>query len=136
MTQSNADRIRIAHQKIMEEGKLDLVEDFFSADYVAHGGGKDHHGLAFVRRYINQLRTAIPNLCVDGVEILLQTGDRVAWQRTLRGTHEVALMGIPPSGKTVEWRDQVVTRFAGGKFAEDWVVSELAGELLLKLPPS
>ncbi len=136
MSQNNEDRIRLANREIMEKGDLGHVKDFFTTDYVAHGGGKDHHGLGFVRRYIGQLRTAIPNLRVTEVEILLQTGDTLAWQRTLTGTHEAGLMGLPPSGKKVEWRDMVVSRFEEGKIAEDWVVSELAGELLLKLPGS
>ena len=43
------------------------------------------------------------------------------------------MMGIPPTGQKVEWRDMVVTRFDGEKIAEDWAVSELAGQLLSKL---
>jgi predicted ester cyclase len=43
------------------------------------------------------------------------------------------MMGIPPSGKKVKWIEMVVTRFKDKKIAEKWVVSELAGELALKL---
>ena len=41
---------------------------------------------------------------------------------------------IPPTGKKVEWRDMVVTRFEGEKIAEEWAVSELAGQLFSKFP--
>ena len=44
------------------------------------------------------------------------------------------MMGIPPTGQKVEWRDMVVTRFDGEKIAEDWAVSELAGQLFSKFP--
>ena len=40
-------------------------------------------------------------------------------------------MGIPPTGQEVEWRDMHVTRFDGEMIAEEWVVSGLAGQLLL-----
>jgi len=53
---------------------------------------------------------------------------------SLSGTHESELAGIPPSGKKVKWRDIVVTRFDGEKIAEEWTVSELAGQLMSKLP--
>ena len=61
------------------------------------------------------------------------SGDTVAWQRRLCGTHRADLMGIPPSGRNVEWTDMLVTRFDGEKIAEEWAVSELAGQLFSKL---
>ncbi len=36
--------------------------------------------------------------------------------------------------KKLKWNEMVVSRFEGDKIAEEWVVSELAGQLLLKLP--
>lgn len=106
----------------------------FAADYVVHAGAKDHKGVAFVRRFVAQLRSAIPNLRVVEVALLIQAGDTIAWQRTSSGTHEAKLKGIPPSPQKVEWRDMVVTRFDGEKIAEEWTVSELAGQLLSKPP--
>jgi predicted ester cyclase len=44
------------------------------------------------------------------------------------------MQGIPPSGKKVKWVDMVVTRFENDKIAEDRVVSELMGEMLLRGP--
>ena len=44
------------------------------------------------------------------------------------------MMGIPPSKKKIKWNEMVVSRFEGDKIAEEWVVSELAGQLLLKQP--
>ena len=44
------------------------------------------------------------------------------------------MMGIPPSNKTVKWNEMVVSRFEGDKIAEEWIVSELMGQLLLKQP--
>ena len=67
-------------------------------------------------------------------EYLAHVDDTVTWQRTLRGTHKNAMLGIPPSGKRVEWKDMLHTRFDGDQIAEEWAVSELAGELMLKLP--
>ena len=135
MTRRHVDRIRLANAEILGKGNLDLVDEVFAADYVAHSsGGAGTRGSAFVLRFIGQLRTAIPNLRVVEIEILLEKGDRVTWQRTLRGKHAAAFAGIPPSGKTVEWRDMHVSRFAGGRIVEEWVVSELAAQLMLKLP--
>ncbi len=134
MARSNEERVRFATDEILGKGNLDVVDEIFATDYVVHASGKDHKGHAFVRRFAKLLRSAIPDLRVVEVAILIQSGDTIAWQRTLSGRHEVEMMGIPPSGKKVVWREMLVTRFDGEKIAEEWLVSELAGELLLKLP--
>ncbi len=134
MAKSNEQRIRSANHELLETGNLAVVDKIFAGDYVVHAGGKDHKGLAFVRRFVAQLRSAIPDLRVAEVALLMQAGDTIAWQRTLSGTHESELAGIPPSGQKVKWRDMVVTRFDGEKIAEEWTVSELAGQLMSKLP--
>ncbi len=134
MAQSNEKRVRFANDEIVGKGNLGVVDEVFATDYVVHAGGKDFKGTEFVRRFIGQLRSAIPDLRVVEVEFLIKAGDTIAWQRTLGGTHKADMMGIPPTGQKVEWRDMVVTRFDGEKIAEEWTVSDLAGQLLLKLP--
>ncbi len=134
MTKSNEERIRFANDEILGKGNLDVVEEVFATDYVVHAGGKDHKGLQFVRRFVKLLRSAIPDLRVVEVAVLIQAGDTIAWQRTLSGTNEAEMMGIPPTGGKVKWREILVTRFDGEKIAEEWMVSELAGELALKQP--
>jgi hypothetical protein len=44
------------------------------------------------------------------------------------------MMGALPSGQILTWRDMVVSRFENGRIAEEWNVSELAGEMLSKPP--
>ena len=134
MPRSYADRIRFANEEILGNGALDEVDNVFATDYVVHAGGKDYRGPQFVKRFVRQLRAAITDLRVVQVEILSQARGTLAWQRTLRGAHQSALRGIPPSGKKVEWRDLLVTRFDGEKIVEEWAVSELAAELMSKLP--
>ena len=65
------------------------------------------------------------------VEILVESDDRVSWQRTLRATHQGAFKGFPASGRTLVWRDVVTSRFRNGLIVEDWVISDLAEQLLL-----
>ncbi len=132
MAKSNEERVRLANDELLGKGNLGAVDEIFATDYVVHAGGKDHKGLEFVRRFVKLLRAAIPDLRVVQVAVLIQAGDTIAWQRTLSGTHKADMAGIPPSGQKVEWRDLVVTRFDGEKIAEEWTVSELAGQLALK----
>jgi len=134
MPKSKEARIRHANDELLTKGNLDGVAENFSSDYVLHTGGKDYSGRAPVTKFIKQLRVAIPNARVVDVTVLCQVKDTITWQRTIRGTHTAPMKGIPPSGKRVEWRDIVVSRFEAGLIAEEWSASELAGALMLKLP--
>ncbi|MCG8426684.1 MAG: ester cyclase [Chromatiales bacterium] len=134
MTKSNEERVRFANDELFEKGNLGVVDEIFSADYIVHSGGKDYKGREFIKRFIKLLRLAISDIRVVEIKFLSQTGDIIVWQRTLSGVHQADMMGIPPTGEKVEWREMVVTRFDGEKIAEEWTVSELAGQLLLKLP--
>ena len=135
MPKNKEKRIRFANEEIIGKGNLDIVDEVFASDYIVHAGGKDYKGPKFVKRFIKQLRTAIPKLRVEKVAILMQAGNMITWQYTLSGKHEADMRGIPPSGRKVKWSGMVVTRFDGDKIAEEWTVSELAEKLLLKLPP-
>ncbi len=134
MTRTREERIKYANTELFGKGNLDIVDKIFTADYLVHAGGKDYEGHKIIRKFIGQVRSAIPDLQIVEVAILNQTNDTITWQRTFSGTHEADMMGIPPTGKKVKWRDMLVTRFDGEKIAEEWTVSELAGELLLKIP--
>jgi len=128
------DTIRYAMDQLIGQGNMDAVESFFTADYNAHAEDRVYKGHEFIKRYSRQLRSAIPDIQVLKIEFLCHTGNTIAWQRTFHGTHKANMMGIPPSDKKIKWIEMVVTRFEGDRIAEEWVVSELAGQLLLKLP--
>jgi len=119
MTKSIEEKIRFVSDEILEKGNLDAVNEIFTTNYIVHTGGKDYKGAKTVRDFVGLLCSSISNLQVIDVTFLCQTNDTITWQRTLSGIHETDMMGIPPSGKKVEWRDMVITRFDGEKIAEE-----------------
>lgn len=128
------DRLRFANEELLGKGNLDLIEQQFSSDDMAHSGSRTHRGRRFVRRFVGLVRTALPDVRVLSVEILARSGSTITWQRSLRGTHRADMLGIPASGKRLTWHELLVSRFEGGKIAEEWLVSDLAGELFAKQP--
>jgi predicted ester cyclase len=118
------------------KGNLDSVDKIFSKEYLAHAGNKEYIGHEFIKRFANLLLSAIPDIKILKIEFLVRAVDMIVWQRSFSGTHKANMMGIPPSGKKVKWIEMVVTRFKDEKIVEEWVVSELAGELALKQPPT
>jgi len=87
-------------------------------------------GHGAIRSVLSMYQRAFPDLQVQ-VEILVEGTDRVAWQRTLRGTHQGDFKGFPATGRPIVWRDTVTSRFREGLIAEDWLITDLAERLLL-----
>ncbi len=126
--------IKVGNEALISKGNLDVIAQLFDNDYVVHSGGKDYKGHQFIEKWAKLLRSAIPDIQVKNVEFLIQSGNTIVWQRTLSGTHKTELMGIRPTNKKVVWKDMAVSRFNGEKIVEEWVVSEMLGELLSKTP--
>ncbi len=131
MNQSPASKIQAANAALLANGNLAAIGEFFTTDYVAHLTDQDMaRGHDAIRKILDLYRRAFPDLQVE-VEILVEGKDRVAWQRTLRGTHQGDFKGFPATGRPIVWRDMVTSRFRDGLIAEDWVITDLAERLLL-----
>jgi len=131
MNQALAPKIRAANSELIVNGNLDAVGEFFTTDFVAHLTDQDMTGgHDAIQKIVGMYRRAFTDLQVE-VEILVEARDRVAWQRTLRGTHQRDFKGFPATGRPVVWRDMVTSRFRDGLIAEDWSITDLAERLLL-----
>lgn len=130
MKSSLGSRIKAANAALITRGEMDAVAEYFTADYVVRlTAGQDATGHAAIRGALKLLRSAFPEVEVE-IEILVEHGDRVAWQRTFRGVQRGAFHGFPASGREVAWRELVTSRFRDGLIAEEWLVSDLAERLL------
>ena len=129
MSQSLASRIEAANRVLIVEGNVDAVNAFFTADYVGHGTDRTIEGLGAIRKFVRDLHRGFPNLQVE-VEILVKAKDRVAWQRTLKGSHGGNFRGFPATGRRVVWRDMITSRFRDGRIAEDWMITDVVERLL------
>lgn len=130
MDRSPASRIQAANSAILVDGNLDAIGDFFAPDCVVHLTDHDaRDGVDAIRGFVEMVRRAFPDLQIE-VEVLVEGEDRIAWQRTVQGTHERDFMGFPASGRRVVWRDMVTSRFRAGMIAEEWVITDLAERLL------
>jgi predicted ester cyclase len=123
-----APRIQAANEALLNQGDFDRVPEFFSESYVSHGTEGDAGGHDAIRGFLTALRAAFPDLAVE-VEVLATEGNRVAWIRTHRGTHQAEFMGVAATGNELIWQAMVVTRYENGMIAEEWGVSELGAVL-------
>jgi predicted ester cyclase len=96
-------------------GNLDAAEEIFAPDYVEAAKQE----AADFRRGFPDVRSTIEDLVAEG--------DKVAARWMARATHQGEYMGIPPTGKEVEFTGISVYRIEGGKIAESWTVEDEFG---------
>jgi predicted ester cyclase len=106
-------RVRAANAALLADGNLESVRKFFTLEYVAHLTEQTLEDHEAIRGFVKMVRGAFPDLRVE-VGILVEGGDRVAWQRILRETHQGDFMGVPASGHELVWRDMITSRFEDG----------------------
>lgn len=122
-------RIRAAHARIVEDGNIGEIEKYFSENYVVHLGGSRKSGYGGIRAFTKAIHSAFSELSVD-VEVFVEAGNRISWQRSIHGTQPGAFQGFPASGLEITWRDMVLSQIEDGKIVEEWVVTDLAETLL------
>jgi steroid delta-isomerase-like uncharacterized protein len=88
----------------------------------------DVHGPAGFREARAALLEALPDVHIE-VEATVGSGDDVALRWRVRGTHRGAGLGVPASGRRVEFRGISWFRFADGRMIEGWDAWNLGGLL-------
>jgi len=85
-------------------------------------------GPAAFKVRLTQFYVGIPDVTVS-VEDVIAEGDQVALRWTFRGTHQGALAGIPPTGRSVAVTAISIYRIANGKVVEEIGVEDALGLL-------
>jgi steroid delta-isomerase-like uncharacterized protein len=111
------------------------ARDLDAFDQIVASDAEDHdpqnpfpelRGPEGARRGAEIYQTAFSDGRFD-VEQQLAEGDFVITRWTARGTNDGEVMGMPPTGKTVECAGITIDRIAGGKIAETWTCWDTLG---------
>jgi predicted ester cyclase len=115
-----------AYSDAMARGDEQAVYEYWSPDFVSHVTprvnpelvGQDVRGQEI--RWWATARAAFPDMTFS-VDLLIEHGDLVVSNWTLKGTHTGAdFYGLPASGEPVEINGTAILRIAGGKVVEHW----------------
>ena len=106
------------------EGVLALAAD----DAVWHGFAPQPLDNAGYRQAISAFLDAYPDSRFS-IDDVIAEGNKVAIRHSLRGTHQAAFQGIPPTGKPVKVSAIATFRVQNGKVAETWLNADLLGML-------
>jgi len=135
--EENKALVRRAFEEVWNQGKLDVIDEIFAADFVYHiAGSPDIHGPDGEKQFVTMHRTAFPDIKFT-VEDWIAEGDKVVTRWTFTGTHKGELMGISPTGVQVTMTGISIGRIAGGKIVEVWGNADSLGMLqqLGAVPP-
>ena len=100
-------------------GDLSIIDELLAEDVVIHGSVRDHHGRDNIRKVMAGQGAAFAGWHVT-VNDQIAEGDRVVSRLTVGGTHTGAMMGIEPTGKTVEFNTVFIDRLVDGVIVEGW----------------
>jgi predicted ester cyclase len=109
----NKDVVRRMFSEIINEGKIDLVDELFDPEFTSETpqGTLDRDGF---KDYVAAWRGGFPDIHCE-VDNLIEEGEEIAWSVRATGTHTGDFMGIPPTGRTVDFDSLNIARFRGGR---------------------
>ncbi|WP_181958026.1 ester cyclase [Nonomuraea mesophila] len=85
-------------------------------------------GTSALKEVFTVLRRAFPDLHIE-IEDVIAEGDRVVTRNTVTGTHRGEYMGVPPTGRTITYKEILIARFTDGRVAETWAVVDVMSQL-------
>jgi len=108
-------------QKFWNEQSVAALDSTHSPDAMGHNPVIPGHPLPYnMYKHVCLLHlAAFPDFRVT-TENIIAEGDKVAIRWTVNGTHLGALMGVPPTGRSVTFTGMTIYRFADGKIVENW----------------
>jgi steroid delta-isomerase-like uncharacterized protein len=83
------------------------------------------HGKEAWRRNFETMKHAFPDFQAS-IEDIVAAQDKVAVRLRIRGTHSGEFLGIPATGRTIEYVSHEFYRIADGLIAEEWICSDTA----------
>jgi steroid delta-isomerase-like uncharacterized protein len=96
----------------------DLIMNLAEIPEPQHGRDVWRQGFAMMRQAFPDLRAHIEDIFGDQ--------DRVAVRLRFHGTHSGEFLGIPATGRSVEYVSHEFYRIADGLIAEEWICSDMA----------
>ena len=124
-TEDNKRIVRALIEAAFNQHQPEKAGEYMTSDIKWHGGTLGTvQGRANFVGLIGAIVTALPDL--RNVELdLIAERDIVSVRATVDGTHTGDLLGIPASGKHVQWDAIDNYRVVDGKISEEWAADDL-----------
>ena len=111
------DSARRALEEVCARGDFAAAERLYSPEFVDHVNDFDYRGHDGIRESVGLYRRVLPDLRIEVVDQVAE-GDRVVSRWIAEGTNR---------GRRARLHGITISRFAEGRIAEDWSVSDGLG---------
>lgn len=108
----------------LDRQDFDAVSEFVAPNYCMHFSGSPELDFTATKGMMSMFFAALPDLRHEIVD-LFGEGDRMAARLRINATHQGELMGVPATGKQVDFDSSNVFRFTGDKIAEQWITADM-----------
>jgi steroid delta-isomerase-like uncharacterized protein len=126
--EENKDNVRRGFEEILNQGNLDVVDEFFTPDFIGHDPAlpEDLHGPEEFKQFAAMYRSAFPDLHIT-IEDQFAEGDKVVTRFISRGTHQGDFMSIAATSHQIAVEGISIDRMVDGKSAEAWTIVDVMG---------
>ena len=129
------DSVRRYFHEVLDQGKVELIEELFHPRCVMHRPGGTVVGIGSVRGVVEHRKETFAQFETE-IHDIFGSGDRLVVRLTHRGIGRgmwrSRLGNYDVTGKTVTWNAMAIFRFESRKIVEEWVTrDELAMIILL-----
>lgn len=115
----NPKMLRQSWEESWNRGDFKGLNRILAPDYVPHHPLNPVMGAEGLQQFIGIFQEAFPDL-VFSVDDIISAQDKVVVRWSMRGTHQVDLLGIPPTGKAATLTGISIYRFEDGHTVESW----------------
>ena len=124
MSEVNETVMRRFIGEVINNGDFSVLDELVQPNYVYRSPDQELDGPEALKGLLAAYRIAFPDLNVR-IDDLVNGGDKVVISVTLTGTHEGDLMGIAPTGKPVNIKGMILSRFQDGKIVEEYEILDM-----------
>ena len=124
MSETNEKVIRRFIDEVINNGDFSVLDQLVQPNYVYRSPDQQLDGTEALEGLLAAYREAFPDMSVR-IDDLVNGGDKVVISVTLTGTHEGDLMGIAPTGKSVNISGMILSRFQDGKIVEEYEILDM-----------
>ena len=116
--------------EVWNGGDVGLVDELHTSDFRDHDPASPwvRPGPEGMKEKVRAYRTAFPDL-EFAMEKVLSGDDHVVTHWRCRGTHQGEILGLKPTGKTIEIEGISIFRLQDGKIAEQTLIWDALGML-------
>lgn len=125
LTETNKAIVSRYFEQVWNNGRLDLIEEFFTEDIVEHGVPQipGLNGRDSLKAVIGGVREGLPDLHLTLHEVVAE-GDKVVTRSSWEGTHRGELMGIQATDRQLTNSGAAIFRLADARIVEIWNFSD------------